>query len=80
MSDGKRNNKADWVIDISEAARKRGIDTSYQMWLKLGGSKSTWLQYFNGTNKMIRVETMNQLHEELGILPFEYIKNSADQR
>lgn len=69
---------ANWTIDITEAAQKRGIENAYQLWQKIGGSKSTSIELFNGVKQMIRTETMNRLHSELGITPFEYIRNVRD--
>lgn len=68
---------ADWVIDVTEACQKRGIENPYQLWQKIGGSKSTSIQLFSGESQMIRTETMNRLHIDLGITPFEYIKDRS---
>ena len=70
--------EANWVIDIKEAARKRGIDNAYQLWQKVGGSKATTAALFDGSSTMIKLETMNKLHRVLGITPFEYIRNEAE--
>lgn len=75
---GMSRSNAHWTIDITEAAQKRGIDNAYQLWQKIGGSKSTSVELFNGVKGMIRTETMNRLHKELGMLPWEYIKNVGD--
>jgi DNA-binding Xre family transcriptional regulator len=69
--------KANWTINITEAAQKRGIENPYQLWQKIGGSKSTAVELFAGTKEMIRTETMDRLHNDLGITPFEYIKDSS---
>jgi DNA-binding Xre family transcriptional regulator len=67
-----------WVIDVTEACQKRGIENPYQLWQKIGGSKATTAQLFSGASEMIRTETMNRLHDILGISPFEYILNRKD--
>ena len=60
-----------WKIDIKTPCEKRGINNAFQLWLKIGGSKATTAQLFNGSSKMIRLETINKLYSELGILPTE---------
>jgi hypothetical protein len=78
-SDRARSN-ANYVIDITEACLKRGIENPYQLWQKIGGSKATTAQLFGGTSSMIRTETMNRLHQLIGITPFEYIINKYDAK
>ena len=68
-----------WIIDITEAAKKRGIDNPYQLWQKIGGSKETTARLFSGGGQMIRTDTMNKIQEILGIHPFEYIFNAAEE-
>ena len=74
-----RNGNANWVINIKEAAQKRSIENANQLWKKIGGSKSTSFELFDGVKKMIRTDTMDRLHNKLGITPFEYIKNKGDE-
>lgn len=68
---------ANWVINITEAAARRGIDNPYQLWQKIGGSKQTTAMLFSGKSNMIRLDTMNKIEDILGIRPFEYIRNEA---
>jgi DNA-binding Xre family transcriptional regulator len=67
-----------YVINVTEACRRRGIENAYQLWQKIGGSKSTAAQLFGGNSEMIRTETMTRLHRELGIMPSEYIYNEPE--
>lgn len=71
---------AEWVINIQEAAEKRGIENPYQLWQKLGGSKQTAAQLWKGETTMIKTETMNHIQNVLGINPFEYIFNEGTRR
>jgi hypothetical protein len=69
---------ANWVIDITDACVKRGIENPYQLWQRIGGSKATTAKLFEGTSVMIQTETMNRLHKVLGITPFEYLINKPE--
>lgn len=69
----------DWVVNIKDALTKRGIENAYQLWLKIGGSKATASQLWEGNSKMIRLETMNRLQDVLGITPFEYLKDNGKE-
>jgi len=69
--------KANWVINVTEACSRRGIHNPYQLWQKIGGSKQTTAGLFKGEMTMIRTETMNKLHNVLGISPHEYIVNKS---
>jgi len=42
---------------------------------KLGGSKATTALLWEGTAKQIQMNTMNKLHDILGISPPEYLVN-----
>jgi DNA-binding Xre family transcriptional regulator len=68
---------ANWTISVKEACEKRGIENPYQLWQKIGGSKATTAQLWDGQSTMIKTETMNRLHSLLGITPFEYIRNES---
>lgn len=70
--------RANWVINVKEACEKRGIENPYQLWQKIGGSKDTTAQLWAGKMTMIKTETMNRLQADLGITPFEYLRNEPD--
>jgi len=60
-----------WRLNLKEALRKRGIDHAFALWQKIGGSKQTASDLFNGKVTMVRLETFDRLDETLGITPFE---------
>lgn len=66
---------ADWVIDLREPLRKRGIENSFHLAKAIGGSNESATHLFNGSVKMIRLDTMNRLQDRLGISPYEYLIN-----
>lgn len=76
----RRGGTVDWTINVTEACQKRGIENAYQLWQKIGGSKGTTAQLFDGTSTMIKLETMNRLQSDLGITPFEYLSNVGTAR
>ncbi|MBS1797374.1 MAG: helix-turn-helix transcriptional regulator [Acidobacteria bacterium] len=69
-----------WKIDARKALEKRGINKPFALWQKIGGSKETATQLFNGTVVMIRLETFDRLWNELGISPFEIIVNTEKEK
>lgn len=66
--------KAIWVIDIKEAAQKRGVENPYQLWQRCDlPSKATADALWSGKSKMLSTKTMDRIYAVLGIVPFEYI-------
>lgn len=78
MSINTRVGKANWTIRVKDAAEKRGIANPYQLWLKIGGSKATTSQIWDGSPTMVRMETLNRIQELLGISPHEILVNADD--
>lgn len=68
--------KVEYRIDIQDALQRRGIENPYQLWQKIGGSKATTALLWKGTATQIQLETMNKLHNIVGISPVEYISNA----
>jgi DNA-binding Xre family transcriptional regulator len=75
MQEKNARREPNWVINVTAACESRGIKNPYQLWQRIGGSKATTAQLFQGKSQMIRTETMNRLQKELGITPFEYLIN-----
>ena len=67
----KKNTK--WKINLRNALEKRGVENGNALWLKIGGSKETAYDLFNGRVKMIRLETLDRLEEAFGISPYEIL-------
>ena len=75
---GKPLKTARWKTDINSACRKRGIEHAFALWQLIGGSKSTATDLFNDNIKMIRRETLDRLHNDVGISPYEIFVNEAE--
>lgn len=63
--------KKQWKINIRIPCKKRGIENAYQLWKVIGGSKQTTACLFRGETQMIRLDTIQTLHDKLNILPVE---------
>lgn len=74
--------KANWKIDIKDACGKRGITKPFALWQRIfeqsGGSKETAYDLWNGKHKMIQLETLNKLYDELKIEPHEIFINESE--
>ena len=68
-----------WIIDLQGACTSRGIRNAHQLWLKIGGSKGTAAQLWAGSTVMIKLETLNRLQNDVGISPFEYLRNARGE-
>ncbi|MDQ3798017.1 MAG: helix-turn-helix transcriptional regulator [Acidobacteriota bacterium] len=68
-----------WKIHLKAALRKRGIKNAFGLWQKIGGSKQTAAELFNGSVTMIRLETFDRLEDSLGITPFEILSTREEE-
>lgn len=80
MSQETKKNGADFKIDLQGPLLHRGVENAHQLWQKIGGSKATSASLFNGKNKQIKLETMNKLYNEFGMIPSEYLINIGTGR
>jgi DNA-binding Xre family transcriptional regulator len=69
-----------WKINLKAALEKRRIENGNELWLKIGGSKETAYNLFNGTVKMIRLETFDRLEDVLGITPYEILIKDKSEK
>lgn len=75
MNKSKASADNNWVIELRQACINQGIDNAFQLWQKIGGSKATTAQLWKGQTKMIKVDTINRLHNLARISPDKYLNN-----